>query len=97
MGEARQRKNRGPLPSISSAPTLAAIEAPVESLDAALGIHNTLLTRVEGVAVAAYLYTELRPGGAGLEGVAARTGHCSVVELGVNIGLHAIRPWNSLG
>ncbi len=45
------------------------------SLDAALGINNTLLTRVEGVAVATNFYPKDRLGAACLENVAARASY----------------------
>ena len=57
-------------------------------LDAALSVHNPLLTRVEGVTLAAHFDAERGLGRACVEHVATGAGHRGVVEMGVNICFH---------
>ena len=59
------------------------------SLNAALGIHNSLLARVEGVAVTADLYSQDRFGAARFEYVAARAGYRRFHKLRMNICFHS--------
>ena len=87
-----QRKIEGFGPRLLIPPPLTAVESPVESFDTPLRIHDALLTRVKGMAIAANLDTELWLGGPGLESVAARAGDGGVEETRVNFGLHTKNP-----
>src|ERR1051325_4927094 len=72
-------------PSITACPPMALtstsarlagpLETPLEALDAAAGVEELLLARVERVAVGADLDVELGLRRAGRERVPARTGH----------------------
>ena len=67
---------------------LLQIIAAAHPLDAALGVHNPLLTRVEGVAFATHLYAQRGLGGPGVEYVATGTGHRGIIKVGVNFFFH---------
>src|SRR3954464_9871468 len=60
----------------------------LEALDAAAGVHQLLLARVERVAVGADLDVQLGLGGARLERVPARARDRRELVLGVNVSLH---------
>ena len=63
------------------------------SLNAALGIHNSLLARIEGVAVTADLYSQDRFGAARFEYVAAGAGYRRFHKLRMNICFHSYFSW----
>jgi len=67
---------------------LLQVIAAAHPFDAALGVHNPLLARVEGVAIAAHFYAQRWPGGAGVEDVATGAGHSGIIEVGVNVCFH---------
>ena len=67
---------------------LLQVIAAAHPLDAALGVHNPLLARVEGVAFAAHFYAQRGLGGAGVEYVATGTGHCGIIKIRVNVCFH---------
>ena len=69
---------------------LLQVIAAAHPLDAALGVHDPLLTRVEGVAFAAHFYAQGGLGGAGVEYVATGTSHGGVVEMGMDVCLHCL-------
>src|SRR5262245_38627874 len=85
-------------PSITACPPMAlnstsallagALETPLEALDAAAGVEELLLARVERVAVGANLDVELGLRRAGRERVPARAGHGREDVLGMDTGLH---------
>ena len=84
---------RGGRPSKSDAnfyrKLLLKVVAPAHSLDAALSIHNALLARVEGVAIAANLYSQNRFGAARLENIAARASYRRFHKLRMYICFHS--------
>ena len=67
---------------------LLQVIAPPQSFDAALGIYDALLARVEGVAFAADFHAHGRLGRAGMKNIAAGASHHCMVKLGVNFGFH---------
>src|SRR5207247_11175637 len=68
----------------------AARLAAAEALDAATGVHQLLLARVERVTVRADLDVDLCLGGASREVVTARAVHVGLDVLGVTIRLHYV-------
>src|SRR5712691_4854444 len=64
------------------------LEAPLEALDAAPGVHQLLLARVERVAVRADLDVQVRLRGARDELVAARAANRRDDVLGMDAGFH---------
>src|SRR5947209_11667583 len=62
--------------------------AALETLDAAAGVNELLLARVEGVALRAELDAQGRGGGAGGELGAVRAVHLALDVVGVDVGLH---------
>src|SRR4051794_36905194 len=67
---------------------LGALEAALEALHPAAGVHELLLARVERVAVRADLDVELGLRRPRLEGVPARASHGREDVLGMDVGLH---------
>src|SRR5436189_1029836 len=67
---------------------LGALELALEALDAAAGVHELLLARVEGMTGRADLDVQLGLRRAGLELVPARAAHGREHVLRVNVGLH---------
>jgi hypothetical protein len=67
---------------------LLKIVSAAQPLDSALGVHDALFARVEGVAFAAQFHPHTRFSSPGVEHVSARTGYYGVVKFGMNIGLH---------
>jgi hypothetical protein len=90
-GQKRKRQPKLPfciLPSQSGSGILAAVLL-AEALDAAGGIHDLLLARVERMAGRAdFDVQRLAVGRAGVELVAAATSHLDLVVLRVNAFLH---------
>src|SRR2546426_1478003 len=64
----------------------------LEALDAAPGVHELLLARVEGVAGRADLDVELRLRRPGLELVATRAPDGREDVLGMNVSFHGLKP-----
>src|SRR5258708_7881389 len=83
-----------PCPPIAAATALPAagaaglLEPALEALDAAAGVHQLLLARVERVAVRADLDVQLSLRGARDERVPARAVHVREDVLGMDVGLH---------
>jgi hypothetical protein len=73
---------------MTSLAALTSGHTPLEALDAAAGIHQLLLARVERVAGGADLDVNLGLGRAGHELIAARTADVSLYVLGMNVCLH---------
>src|SRR6266542_5097673 len=65
------------------------LEAPLEALDAAAGVDELLLPRVERMAVRADLDVQLGLGGPHLELVPARAANGRQYVLGMDVGLHS--------
>src|SRR4051812_47301629 len=66
----------------------AAAVAALEALDAATGVHQLLLARVEGMALVAQLHLELRLGRARGERVPVGALHGGLDVVGMDLGLH---------
>src|SRR5215204_836436 len=70
-------------------PLLLALAVPaLEPVDAAAGVDQLLLARVEGMALAAQLDPQVGLGGTGGEGVATRATHAGDLVVGVDASLH---------
>src|SRR2546430_17585011 len=74
---------------LAAAGAAGLLEAALEALDTAAGVHQLLLARVERVALAADLDVQLRLRGTRLERVPARAVHVREDVLRVDVGLHA--------
>ncbi len=72
------------------------VEAPAKTLDSALRVDDALLTRIEGVALAANLDPERRFGGAGIEDVPAGAGDGGLEVLGMDFCFHIVASGYSL-
>jgi hypothetical protein len=70
---------------------LLQIVTPAQSLNATLGIHNTLLTSVKGMTFAANFYAHRRLSSTSVENVTAGTSHHRVVKLRMNVGFHNLK------
>ena len=88
----RHRRRASRSPSLGGAHALAV--ASLELGDAAAGVEDLLLARVERVAGRAHVHAHLTggDGGTGVERVAARAGHDGVHVFGVNTLLHGVSP-----
>src|SRR5688572_32624598 len=82
------RQRRPASGALSLAAALALGGAALEALDAAAGVHELLLARVEGVAVGADLHVQVTLGRARLERVPARAGHGCLDVFRMDLGLH---------
>ena len=67
---------------------LLQVIAAAHPLDAALGVHDPLLARVEGVTFAAHFYAQRGLGRAGVEYVATGRGYRGILEVRVNVCFH---------
>src|SRR3712207_8646276 len=85
-----RRAARAPSDELLAGAGVALAEPLLEAGDAAAGVQDPLLARVEGVAGGAGLDGQRAAGGraAGGEGVPATTGHRGGVVVGVDAGLH---------
>src|SRR5215212_4764081 len=85
-------------PEFRPGPSAAAAGgAPAEALDAAAGVHELLLARVERVAVRADLDVDLRLRRAGHELVATRASHVRINVVGMDLGLHGYTKCSEAG
>jgi hypothetical protein len=96
MQSSGEKKNKGISPVTKSPPQKPPLRqrrllhavALLESLDPASRIHKLLLAGKEGVTCRADLRRDFRPGGTGLEGVAAQTLHRHVGVFGMDAFFH---------
>src|SRR5215207_1755339 len=72
-------------------PSLTLCRAAAEPLDAAAGVNQLLLARIEGMALRADLHVQLGLGGARVEVVPARAVDVREDVLGMDIGLHRVQ------
>ncbi len=89
VGAIAGNESRGPHIGLQP-PHLLKIETPPQPLDSALGVHYPLLARVERMALAANLNPQGGLGGPSMKHVATGAGHHGVIELGMDIGFHAV-------
>src|SRR3954463_6868288 len=73
---------------VAAPPPAGLLEAPLEALDPAAGVHQLLLPRIERVAVRADLDVQLRLRRTGRELVAARAADVREDVLGMDVGFH---------
>jgi len=65
----------------------------VELLDTAAGCHIALLAGIEGMALAAYIYAQLRFGRTGYEGIATTAGYFAVsIKFRMDLFFHFFAP-----
>src|SRR6266545_2985100 len=93
--EGKRREVAGSMPLRRSAGALLLVTLP-EALHTAGGIHELLLPREEGMALAADLQAQLLLRGAGRPGLTAGAVHEDLVKLGVDIRFHGTRDSTEL-